>query len=218
MWKCCENNNELHSTNPSNAWKQKTKCGSWNNVRPETKRAFWNRVRPERVRRGRLRRVGKILETRGNFDEVFEIKKSTIFIETKSTKSSQSLPNFFVIESSSKILHNQWFSFQVTKKQVETIPKMTNRTSLKTLSQSNPRKQEVIPKNMCDVKLVKLREIDVKKYVFKRALKEAAIKNTTQNLEDWRMDKIRELNNFITMFWSMLKKILIDAETPIQKR
>ena len=42
---------------------------------------------------------------------------------------------------------------------------------------------------MCDVKLVKLREIDVKKYVFKRALKEAVIKNTTQNLEDWRMDK-----------------------------
>ena len=41
---------------------------------------------------------------------------------------------------------------------------------------------------MCDVKLVKLREIDVKKYVFKRALKEVAIKNTTQNLEDWRMD------------------------------
>ena len=54
---------------------------------------------------------------------------------------------------------------------------------------------------MCDVKLVKLREIDVKKYVFKRALKEAAIKNTTQNLEDWRMDKIQELNN-----------VLIDAE------
>ena len=42
---------------------------------------------------------------------------------------------------------------------------------------------------MCDVKLVKLREIDVKKYVFKRALKETVIKNTTQNLEDWRMDK-----------------------------
>ena len=42
---------------------------------------------------------------------------------------------------------------------------------------------------MCDVKLVKLREIDVKKYVFKRTLKEAVIKNTTQNLEDWRMDK-----------------------------
>ena len=54
---------------------------------------------------------------------------------------------------------------------------------------------------MCDVKLVKLREIDVKKYVFKRALKEAAIKNTTQNLEDCRMDKIQELNN-----------VLIDAE------
>ena len=54
---------------------------------------------------------------------------------------------------------------------------------------------------MCDVKLVKLREIDVKKYVFKRALKEAAIKNTTQNLEDCRMDKIQELNNVL-----MLKK------------
>ena len=54
---------------------------------------------------------------------------------------------------------------------------------------------------MCDVKPVKLREIDVKKYVFKRALKEAAIKNTTQNLEDCRMDKIQELNN-----------VLIDAE------
>ena len=38
---------------------------------------------------------------------------------------------FFVIESSSKILENelfeqdQWFSFQVTKKQVETIPNRT---------------------------------------------------------------------------------------------
>ena len=42
-----------------------------------------NRVRPERVRRGRLRRVSKILETRGNFDEVSEIKKSTIFYRNK---------------------------------------------------------------------------------------------------------------------------------------
>ena len=70
---CCENNNELHSTNPSNVWKQKTKCGSWN------KKASWNRVRPERVRKGRLRRVGKILETRGNFDEVSEIKNQRFF-------------------------------------------------------------------------------------------------------------------------------------------
>ena len=76
---CCKNNNELHSTNPSNARKQKTKCGSWNKVRPETKRASWNRVHPERVRRGRLRRVGKILETRGNFDEVSEIKNQRFF-------------------------------------------------------------------------------------------------------------------------------------------
>ena len=106
---CCENNNELHSTNPSNVWKQKTKCGSWN------KKASWNRVRPERVRKGRLRRVGKILETRGNFDEIFEIKKSTIFIETKSTKNSQSLPNFFVIESSSKILETRGNSHKVSK-------------------------------------------------------------------------------------------------------
>ena len=31
-------------------------------------------------------------------------------------------------ETSSKILHNQWFSFEVTKKQVETIPKMASPT------------------------------------------------------------------------------------------
>ena len=116
------NNNELHSTNPSNARKQKTKFflvlkqGStipkmtvkkmWNKMttkrrihhhqRKETKdqvwvlkhgsTASWNRVRPERVRRGRLRRVSKILETRGNFDEVSEIKKSTIFFETSRQK------------------------------------------------------------------------------------------------------------------------------------
>ena len=53
-------------------------------VGPETRStASWNRVRTERVRRGRLRRVSKILETRGNFDEVSEIKKSTIFYRNK---------------------------------------------------------------------------------------------------------------------------------------
>ena len=68
---------------------------------------------------------------------------------------------------------------------------------------------------MCDVKLVKLREIDVKKYVFKRALKEAAIKNTTQNLEDCRMDKIQELNNVLMLkkFWSVeFGVVLIESE------
>ena len=65
---------------------------------------------------------------------------------------------------------------------------------------------------MCDVKLVKLREIDVKKYVFKRALKEAAIKNTTQNLEDCRMDKIQELNNVLMLkkFWSVEFEVVLN--------
>ena len=59
-------------------------------------------VTTERVRRGRLRRVSKILETRGNFDEVSEIKKSTIFIETSRQKKFSVTTKFFVIESSSK--------------------------------------------------------------------------------------------------------------------
>ena len=54
-----------------------------------------NRVRPERVRRGRLRRVSKILETRGNFDEVSEIKKSTIFFETSRQKKFSITTKFF---------------------------------------------------------------------------------------------------------------------------
>ena len=59
-----------------------------NRVRPEQVRRVKNpnRVCPERVQRGRLRRVNKILETRGNFDEVSEIKKSTIFFETSRQK------------------------------------------------------------------------------------------------------------------------------------
>ena len=74
-----------------------------NRVRPEQVRRGRlrrvknpNRVRPERVQRGRLRRVSKILETRGNFDEVSEIKKSTIFIET----SRQKIVNHYQIFSS----------------------------------------------------------------------------------------------------------------------
>ena len=73
-----------------------------NRVRPEQVRRRRlrrvknpNRVRPERVQRGRLRRVSKILETRGNFDEVSEIKKSTIFIETSRQKKFSITTKFF---------------------------------------------------------------------------------------------------------------------------
>ena len=91
--------NEMLLKNPNRVRPEQVRRGRLRRVKNP------NRVRPERVQRGRLRRVSKILETRGNFDEVSEIKKSTIFFETSRQKSSQSLPNFFVIESSSKILH-----------------------------------------------------------------------------------------------------------------